>query len=185
MTAEPQSPPPEPDLLDELMSIGMELTRDMRDQALAREMPAKDAATAYDKLSRSLRLSIALKQRLGGKRIDLPKSRIYSEGREAARLLYSKVKKQKPRGPAPERDRPDRDPTESDGFEKEFQEGRYPELAFRGQPIRVVGLEICKGLGIEPEDRFDGPDWDQILPTKATWIVECLKAGRIVRPPPG
>ena len=185
MSTAPEPSPQEPDLLDELMAIGMELTRDMRDQALARTMPAKDAAVAYEKLSRSIRLSIALKDRLGGRRIKLPKSRLYSEGREAARLLLSMVKKPRKRGPQPERDRPDRDPTESDGFEKEFQEGRYPELAFRGKPIRVVGLEICKGLGIAPEDRFDGPEWDQILPTKAIWVTECLKAGRIVRPPPG
>ena len=100
-------------------------------------------------------------------------------------MLLGMVKPTKERGPRPERDRPDRDPTETDGFEAEYQEGRRPELKFRGQPIRVVGLEICKGLGIEPGHRFDGPDWDEPLPTLASWVQETVKAGRFVRPRPG
>ena len=48
MTTDPAAPPvaDQPDLIDEMMQIGMELMRDMRDQALARKMAALDAAKA-------------------------------------------------------------------------------------------------------------------------------------------
>jgi hypothetical protein len=174
-------------LLEELTEIGMELARALRPEAEAREEPSddkarakgRDPADAFARLSRAVRLTLALEARTDEELRDLKSgvSRVSEEARaEAAERAEIAARRDR-------EDRPDRirelvtsiAEAEIEDFDEletlcEALEERLAEdeaYIFCGErPLRETVERLCKDLMLTPDpSRWAGEEWIDDDPT--------------------
>lgn len=219
MTASPaiaQAEPLEPDaewtgahvrMLRELAEIGMELTRDLRDQALApayavpeqaRVAPA-EAALVYSRYARAVRMTLALEARLRADHAARERDPERESARRQARWAAEEAAREAARSPAQrrrevvdlmtqrmirahaEREYLD-DEQERYGEAESLIEHELADEDVLNRPIpQLIGI-ICEALGVQP----DWSLWDPAAWTDKDWGLtqaEIAAGSPVPRPP--
>ncbi|HVJ53003.1 MAG TPA: hypothetical protein VM689_11095 [Aliidongia sp.] len=158
-------------LLEELIDIGMDLARSVREQALDPDgkLGAGEAATAFAHITKSVRLTIALKNKLIEDRDRATRKRAEAAESEAQQrrrtLAWNRSNERVRRVKHAVRQAIERDVDESDveNLLADLNERLEDEdiLAdLRERSVSEVVARICRGLGIKPDWRlWEGEDW--------------------------
>jgi hypothetical protein len=173
-------------LLERLTEIGMALAEGLRDQVMypeACKTPVEDPADAFARISRAVRLTIALESKTDQELADL-KAGVVSPAREAARAKADERAKEDARRAerAAEKAREDREErvsdlvlavAESEAADREEFDGLMDAILERlgndsayadieGPPLREIVERLCKDLDLHPDwSHWTGEGWDQ------------------------